>query len=76
MLRHCRVFLALLSLVVTLTGCANPTFTVAVFFGGPGSGKVTTANGEINCTATCSAQFPDGNNDHVDGARDRTLPVS
>lgn len=61
MLRHCRVFLALLSLVGTLTGCADPTFTVAVFFGGPGSGKVmTTPTNEINCTATCSAQFPDG----------------
>ena len=60
MLRQCRVFLALLSLVVTLTGCAKPTSTVAVFFGGPGSGKVATPNGEISCTATCSARFPDG----------------
>src|SRR5882724_961023 len=54
MVRHCRVFLAFLSLVA-LTGCPNPTaVTVAVFFGGPGGGEVTTPNGEINCTATCS----------------------
>jgi alpha-tubulin suppressor-like RCC1 family protein len=60
MLRIIPVFLALLSLPLSLTGCANPTFPVAVFFGGPGSGKVATPNGEINCTATCSAQFPNG----------------
>ena len=60
MRRHGRVFLAFLCLAPVLSGCGDPTFTVAVFFGGPGSGMVTTPNGEINCNATCSTGLSSG----------------